>query len=84
MLAYKGFRKGLICRGYQYFENQWNCTDKARCHERGFHCAENPLDCLVYYPSWESSEYYLVEAKGDLDEDAVDSKNCVYGTFLEK
>lgn len=84
MLAYKGFRKGLICRGYQYFENQWNCTDKARCHERGFHCAENPLDCLVYYPSWESSEYYLVEAKGDLDEDAVDSKIACTELFLKR
>ena len=84
MLAYKGFRRGLICRGYQYFENQWNCTDKARCHERGFHCAENPLDCLVYYPSWGPSEYYLVEAKGDLDEDAVDSKIACTELFLKR
>lgn len=84
MLAYKGFRRGLICMGYQYFENQWNCTDKARCHEIGFHCAENPLDCLSYYPSWKTSEYYLVEAKGDLDEDAEDSKIACTELFLKR
>ena len=27
-----------------------NITDKANCRANGFHCAENPLDCLSYYP----------------------------------
>lgn len=84
MLAYKGFQRGLICLGYQFYKNRWNCTDKASCQESGFHCAENPLDCLIYYPRWKTSEYYLVEAKGDLDEDAVDSKIACTELFLKR
>lgn len=73
MIAYKGFRKGLVCRGYQ-FRPGLNITDKANCVTNGFHCAENPLDCLSYYPDWDNSEYWQVEAGGDLDEDGRDSK----------
>ena len=47
MIAYKGFRPGLICRGYQFVMGL-NTTEKANCRENGFHCAEDPLDCLSY------------------------------------
>lgn len=73
MIAYKGFRPGLICRGYQFVMGL-NTTEKANCRENGFHCAENPLDCLSYYSSLEHSEYYIVNAGGDIDEDEHDSK----------
>ena len=46
MIAYKGFRPGLICRGYQFVMGL-NTTEKANCRENGFHCAENPLDCVA-------------------------------------
>ena len=46
MIAYKGFEKGLTCRDYQ-FRMGLNVTDKANCAQNGFHCAENPLDCLT-------------------------------------
>lgn len=52
MIAYKGFRPGLICRGYQFVMGL-NTTEKANCRENGFHCAEDPLDCLSYYSSLE-------------------------------
>ena len=55
MIAYKGFRPGLICRGYQFVMGL-NTTEKANCRENGFHCAEDPLDCLSYYSSLEHSE----------------------------
>jgi hypothetical protein len=51
-----------------------NVTDKANCRANGFHSAENPLDCLTYYPNMDSSEYYLVDARGDINEDGDDSK----------
>lgn len=73
MIAYKGFRTGLVCRGYQFVMGL-NITEKANCAQNGFHCAENPLDCLSYYPDMDNSEYYLVDAGGDIDEDANDSK----------
>ena len=46
MIAYKGFRPGLICRGYQFVMGL-NTTEKANCRENGFHCAEDPLDCVA-------------------------------------
>lgn len=73
VIAYKGFDPGLICRGYQ-FHMGLNVTDKANCRANGFHCAENPLDCLSYYSDMTQAEYYIVEACGDIDEDDCDSK----------
>ena len=84
MIAYKGFHPGLVCRGYQFVMGL-NVTEKANCAANGFHCAENPLDCLIYYPQMEISEYYLVDAGGDVDEDEFDSKiSCTQLTILRK
>lgn len=74
MKAFKGFCKNLTCRGFQFSETAVNQTEKADCAKNGFHCAENPLDCFNYYSNWRNSVYYEVDAFGDLDEDAVDSK----------
>ena len=73
MIAYKAFKSGLVCLNYQFVMGL-NVTEKANCRANGFHCAENPLDCLTYYPNMEQSEYYLVDARGDIDEDGNDSK----------
>lgn len=73
MIAYKGFNPGLICRGYQFVIGR-NVTEKANCRANGFHCAEDPLDCLSYYSNLDEAEYYFVDARGDIDEDEVDSK----------
>lgn len=84
MIAYKGFQPGLVCRGYQFVMGL-NTTAEANCAQNGFHCAENPLDCLSYYPNMERSEYYLVDAGGDVDEDDNDSKiACTELTILKK
>lgn len=84
MIAYKGFRTGLICLGYQ-FQMGKNVTEQANCTQNGFHCAENPLDCLTYYNDMKQSEYYLVDAGGDVDEDDCDSKiSCTQLTILKK
>lgn len=84
MIAYKGFAPGLVCRGYQ-FQMGLNVTDKANCAQNGFHCAEDPLDCLSYYPDMDHSVYCLVNAGGDVDEDGNDSKiSCTELTILKK
>ncbi len=84
MIAYKGFNKGLVCRGYQ-FHMGLNVTDQANCRKNGFHCAENPLDCLSYYRDMDISEYYIVSADGDIHEDGDDSKiSCTELTILKK
>lgn len=84
MIAYKGFQKGLICRGYQ-FKMGLNRTDEANCAQNGFHCAENPLDCLTYYSNMDSSVYYIVNAGGDVHEDGTDTKiSCTELTVIKK
>lgn len=84
MIAYKGFHPGLVCRDYQFVMGL-NVTEKANCAANGFHCAENPLDCLSYYSNMEQSEYYLVQPGGDIDEDNCDSKiACTELTIIKK
>ncbi len=84
MIAYKGFRPGLICLGYQFVMGL-NTTAEANCRANGFHCAENPLDCLSYYRDMEHSEYCLVRPGGDIDEDEDDSKiACTELTIIKK
>ena len=85
MYAYKATAKGLICRGYQFRQNEVNHSEAANCAQNGFHCALNPLDCFHYYPDIQSSEYWLVDAGGDVDEDARDSKiACTELRFLRQ
>ena len=84
MIAYKAFNKGLKCRGYQ-FQMGLNTTEKAQTKNCGFHCAENPLDCLDYYHYMENAEYYIVNAGGDIDEDDIDSKiSCTELTIIQR
>lgn len=89
MIVFKAFRSDLTCnlgKGiYQYQEGIVNREDKANCAKNGLHAAENPLDCLTYYPDWSKSVYYLCEAGGDIDEDACDSKiSCTELTLIER
>lgn len=85
MRAFKGFKSDLTCRGFQFKESEINRTEKANCRDNGFHCAENPLDCLNYYSDWRNSVYYEVEANGDMDEDEIDSKiSCTQLKLIKK
>lgn len=54
MYAYKGFEPDLSCRGYRFVMGK-NVTPEANCASNGFHCAENPLDCLTYYSDMDRS-----------------------------
>ena len=74
MIAYKAFQKNLSCLGFQYKETEWNYTEKAACRKTGFHCAENPLDCLIYYSNPDLAQYCVVEVAGERQEEGDDSK----------
>ena len=74
VIAFKGFHADMTCRGYKFDLDGWNVEKKAGCVQCGFHAAENPLDCLHYYPDVKNSIYCAVECAGDVDEDACDSK----------
>lgn len=83
-LAYKAFAPGLVCRGVAFKGiGEVNVTDAANCARNGWHCAEDPADCLRYYPDFKDSVYTIVDVGGDVDEDAVDSKiSCTELTIL--
>ena len=49
MKGYKGFEKGLVCRGKQYAENTVFEEDSAEICKSGMHFCENPFDVLNYY-----------------------------------
>lgn len=74
MICYKAFNPDYTCRGYRFDKDGINITEAANCVKNGFHCAENPMDCLTYYPDFKNSIYCLVEASGDVHEDGSDSK----------
>ena len=84
MYAYKGFEPDLSCRGYRFIMGK-NVTPEANCASTGFHCAEDPLDCLTYYSDMDRSIYCLVQPCGDIDEDDRDSKiACTELTILRQ
>ena len=84
MLVYKRMHRGQVCRGIQLHPGL-NIERKANCAANGWHAAEDPLDCLAYYPNEKESEYWLCEAAGDIDEDGNDSKiSCTHLTLVKK
>ena len=60
MKGYKGYEKGLICRGKQYAVGEVFEEDRAEICKSGMHFCKNPLDILDYYP--------LIDTNGNLTE----------------
>lgn len=76
MRAYKGFTKELISR-LGNGEKETCCftpgetkeVEASKTVSSGFHCCENPFECLAYYAFDGSNRFFIVEAAGDIDED---------------
>ena len=49
MKGFKGFDKGLVCRGKKYKENTVFEEEAAEICKSGMHFCENPFDVLEYY-----------------------------------
>ena len=79
MKGYKGFEKGLVCRGKQYAENTVFEESKAVICQSGMHFCENPFDVLDYYDlvtsSGEFNDFAEVEALAETKTDD-DKKFC--------
>ena len=69
MKGYKGFEKGLVCRGKQYAENTVFEEDTAKICKSGMHFCELPHQVFEYYSPSENHEFAEVEA---LDEAHTD------------
>lgn len=76
MIAFKGFNSRLSAtmgKGiYQFEIGRTERTGASKTARNGFHCCENPFECMAYYPIG-SSRYCMVEAGGSIDE-AEDAK----------
>ena len=71
--SFKGFKKDMTCKGFQYEEGKEYEEDKAVACECGFHACEYPLDVFSYYNPAESV-FHEVEQSGDLSRKNDDSK----------
>ena len=73
MKGYKGFYKGMICRGKQYTENTVFEESEAYICKSGMHFCENPFDVLDYYDfmnyNGEFNEFAEVEALDEVKTD---------------
>ena len=73
MKGYKGFNKGLICRGKKYEENTVFEESNAEICRSGMHFCENPFDVLTYYPfvsdNSELNEFAEVESLAEVETD---------------
>lgn len=93
MKAYKAFNGNLICTHgngrYQYEPGQTYVTDKSQTARTGFHCCENPVDCLTWYSlplaekNQTGSRIFMVEAEGDIDE-IEDKIACTQLTLVKE
>lgn len=72
MMAFKGVTQQLSARSgkgiYQFEIGRTERTDKSKTASCGFHCCENPFDCLGYY-HLKGDRFLIVEAAGSIDED---------------
>lgn len=88
MIAYKGFTKELTAtmgKGvYQFKAGEKAVTDKSKTASCGFHCCENPFECLGYYPLGKGNRYFMVEAEGNINEDDYERIACTELTLVKE
>lgn len=87
MIAYKGFTKDLTARmgrGFQFQPGETVMEENSKTVRSGFHCCENPFECLAYYPLGQDNRYFMVEASGSIDEDADERISCTEMTLVRE
>lgn len=68
--AYKGFKKDLSCRDFQYeVGKEYEHQGIIELCESGFHACENPFDVLSYYDDMLDNRYCEVEQSGQIKSD---------------
>lgn len=88
MRAYKAFNARLqatMGKGtFQFAAGETYEETECKCAANGFHCAENPLCTLRYYPGMDD-RFFLVEAAGDINQDGNGSRiSCTRITLLKE
>lgn len=88
MIAYKGFTKDLTARlgsgNYQFEPGKTYTEESSKTVRSGFHCCENPFECLAYYSLDGENRFFMVEAAGSIDEDDSERIACTEITLLKE
>jgi hypothetical protein len=91
MKAYKGFTKDITSRlgdgvaeHCTFEQGKSMITEESKTARSGFHCCENVFECMSYYPMNGENRFFLVEAEGDINEDAYERIACTKITLLEE
>lgn len=88
MIAFKGFTKDLTAtmgKGvYQFEPGRTEVTEKSKTASIGFHCCENPIECMGWYSMYRGSRYFMVEAAGDINEDEFEKIACTELTLIKE
>lgn len=88
MIAYKGFTKNLTARLgkgiYQFKPGETAIEEHSKTANSGFHCCENPFECLGYYGLKTGDQFWQVEASGSIDEDENERIACTEITLIKK
>ena len=80
MKGYKGFEKGLICRGKQYAENTVFEEAEAKICRSGMHFCERPIDVLAFYPPCDDNGNLNDFAEVEALDEALTDDNIKYTT----
>jgi hypothetical protein len=88
MIAYKGFTKELTSRlggkPVQFAPGGTYTEQKSKTVNSGFHCCENPFECLTYYSLDGNNRFFQVETAGDIDEDEDERISCTQITLIKE
>ena len=74
VIAYKGMKSNMTCKGFQYEIGKTYKADKAELCKCGFHACLNPLDVLDYYQD-EDSRYFKVKLSGEITKCSFEDTN---------
>ena len=91
MKAYKGFNSELTSRygdgkakNCVFKPGETKKVDESKTARNGFHCCENPFECLRWYPLGNGNRHFIVEAAGDIDEDERERIACTKITLVKE
>lgn len=91
MIAFKGFSPELTSTHGNGVKK--DCTFEPGCTmeskesktaRTGYHCCENPFECLAYYPFDGKNRFFKVVAEGDIDEDDQERISCTKITLEQE
>ena len=76
MKTYKGFKKDLTCRGFQYeVGKEYEIEGNIEMSEKGFHACESPLE-VFDHDNMIDSRFCEVDQSGEIKEEEGSTKIC--------